>query len=363
MKLTRPTARQERWMAAAARLGVAADTPWLLERNGGWKTVSLLTRCLFSALGTLIAVLMAAFCWLLQLPGPMLIAGIIAIAVAELLIARRKLFRAGIEEALEFFGVLLVVTQLINSPSIYSETAFSLCIAIGMILVGIRMLNALFITAGAVMLSFTVYSANAGPFEYQSATTMAGAFCFAIATIALAAGVRQFMRLSTDRMLDWLVVVMPISGYCWSLRYNPTGLTFSLLRDNTLAALPLAMIALFGIAALVIGLRRRRHAPVLAAMLCLGSVAYELRSITGLALELRLILWGSIALLVTLGLIVYLRKPRNGITSIEIASGPEALELLELVGVSTLTPATAAAKPEYQGAGGNFGGGGASGKY
>lgn len=363
MKLTRPTAQQERWMAAAARLSVAADTPWLLERNGGWKTVSLLTRCLFSALGMLIAVLMAALFWLLQLPAPMLIAGIIAITVAELLIARRKLFRAGIEEALEFFGVLLVVAQLINSPSIYSDTAFALCIAIGIVLVGVRLLNALFISAGAITLSLTVYLANAGPFEYQSAMSAAGAFCFAVAIIALALGAKQFSRPSIDRMLDWLVVVMPLCGYGWSLRYNPTGSTLPMWRDNTLTALPLILIGVFGVVALMIGIRHRRHAPVLAAMTCLGCAAFELRSMTILSREFYLVMWGSAVLLATLALIAYLRKPRSGITSAEIASGSEALELLELAGVSTLTPSATTARPEYQGEGGSFGSGGASGKY
>lgn len=368
MNLARPTPQQERWLTVAARLGATSNTTWLLERSGGWKTVSILTRCAFFVLGVVAAALAAAFCWSLHLPVPMAVAGIVSIVAGETLITKRKFFGVGIEEGLEVTGLILIIAQVMDSTDTYNETTLSLWIAIGMALVGIRLLNALITTAAAVVLSFTVYSTithsgSTGLYEYQSARTLAGAFCFAIATATLVASAKQFRRPSIDRMLDWLVIAMPVVGYFWLLRYNPTGLTLPILRNNTLAVLPLAAIVLFGVAALVIGLQRRRHAPVFAAMLSVGCVAYELRSITGLALELRLILWGSVALLVTLGLIAYLREPRNGITSNEIASGPEALSLLELAGVSSLTPAASTAKPDYQGAGGSFGGGGASGKY
>src|SRR5690349_6923103 len=95
-----PTAQQERWMAAASRLDVPTDTPWLIERNGGWKSFSLLTRCAFFVLGVIAAGLTAGICYLLDFPGPMFVSGVIAIVAAEVLIAQRRLFRCGIEEAL-----------------------------------------------------------------------------------------------------------------------------------------------------------------------------------------------------------------------------------------------------------------------
>jgi uncharacterized membrane protein YgcG len=171
-------------------------------------------------------------------------------------------------------------------------------------------------------------------------------------------------RPSIDRILDWLVIALPVCGYVWLAQTNAHGLTLASLDDSWMSALSLLLIAAFAVIALVLGIRRRRHAPVLTAMLGIGCVAYELRNLTGLALEIRLILWGSVALLTTLGLNVFLRKPRHGITSSEIETGPGSLELLELAGVSALTPsAITSTKPEYQGSGGAFGGGGASGKF
>jgi hypothetical protein len=75
-------------------------------------------------------------------------------------------------------------------------------------------------------------------------------------------------------------------------------------------------------------------------------------------------MWGTLALLISLGLIAVLRKPRNGITPSEVETGSGSLQLLELAGVSSLAPqAPAPNSPTYEGAGGGFGGGGASGKF
>ncbi len=352
-------------MVAAARLKLAADTPWLVERSGGWKTISFLTRCAFFVLGVIAAVLTAGICYLMHLPGPMFVAGVIAIVVAEMLIMKRRLFGGGIEEALEITGLMLIVAQVMDSSHNYDEGTLSLWVALVLALAGARLLNALFITLAALALSFSLYSVlRSGSSDYLFAAMVTSVFCFGIAAIALAAGAKQFQRPSIDRILDWLVIAMPVCGYIWLAQANAHGLTLASLHEGLKPFLPLLLITLFAVVALGVGLRRRHHAPVLAAMLGIGCVAYELRNLTGLTLELRLILWGSVALLVTLGLNVYLRKPRNGITSSEIETGSGSLDLLELVGASALTPpATAPADPRYQGAGGSFGGGGASGKF
>lgn len=365
MSYFRPTPQQERWMAAAARLKVAADTPWLVERSGGWKTVSLLTRCAFFVLGVVAAALTSGVIYLMHLPGPFFVAGVIAVVGAEVLIAQRRLFGGGIEEALEITGLVLMLAQVLDATHTYGEATISLWVAIALVLAGARLLNFLFITVAALVLSFSLYSTmRSDSFDYVSAATWASVFCFGVAAMALAVGAVRVLRPSIDRILDWLVIALPVCGYIWLAQTNTYGLTFASLHGSLMAALPLLLITAFAVAALLAGMHRRRHAPVLAAMLGLGCVAYELRNLTGLALELRLIMWGSLALLATLGLIAFLRKPRRGITSNEMETGSGSLQLLELAGVSTLAPpAAAATKPEFQGGGGSFGGGGASGKF
>ena len=365
MSAYRPTPQQERWLAAAARLGVAKDTPWLIERSGGWKITSLLSRCAFFVLGVVAAALTTGILYLMHIPGPMFIAGVLAVIVTETLIVQRRLFGAGIEEALEIAGLLLVLAQVLDAMHINSDAAISLWVAIAFAHASARLLNPLFTTVAAAVLSFALYlTVRSGTGDYLFAAAVASVMCFGIAAVALAAGAMRFARPSIDRMLDWLVIAMPVCGYVWLAQGNVYGFIWASLNAGLLPLLPLSLVTAFAVIAALVGIRRRRHAPVLASLLCLACMGYELRNFTGLALEWRLILWGSIALLVTLVLNAWLRMPRNGITSNAVADGAESLQLLELVGVSSLgAQPTASAPSAYEGAGGGFGGGGASGKF
>lgn len=365
MSSFRPTAQQERWLVAAARSGVAAVTPWVAQRSGGWRTFSLLTRCAFFVLGIVAAALTTGMIYLLHIPGPMFVAGVIAIIVTETLIVRRRLFGAGIEEALEISGLVLMLAQVLDATYTYNEATIAVWLAIAFAHAGARLLNPLFTTVAAALLSFALYVAvRSDAFDYVQAATVAGIFCFVVAAIALAIGAKRFARPSIDRMLDWLVVAMPVSGYAWIAYTNHYWLSLASFDSSVTLPLALSLLISFAIAAVWIGLQRRRHAPLLATLLCIGCLAYELRNLTGLPLELRLILWGSLALLTTLVLIVVLRKPRRGITSAEIETGSNSMQLLELAGVSALTPQTpASGGATYQGEGGGFGGGGAGGRF
>jgi hypothetical protein len=365
MNSFRPTVQQERWLVAAARSGVAADTPWLAEHSGGWRTFTLLTRGAFFVLGVVAAALAAGVIYLLHIPAPMFVAGVIAIVVTEALIVRRRLFGAGIEEALEISGLVLMLAQVLDATNTYNEATIAVWLAIAFAHAGARLLNPLFITVCAALLSFALYTAvRSDIHDYVQAGTVTGIFCFLVAAIALAFGAKRFARPSIDRMLNWLVIVMPVGGYMWITQINRYWLSLALLDSSVMSPLPLLLLMTFAAAFLWIGLQRRRHAPLLAALLCVGCLAYELRNLTGLPLELRLILWGSLALIATLSLNVVLRKPRRGITSAEIEGGAASMQLLELAGVSVMTPqAPASGSATYQGEGGGFGGGGASGKF
>jgi uncharacterized membrane protein YgcG len=99
-------------------------------------------------------------------------------------------------------------------------------------------------------------------------------------------------------------------------------------------------------------------------------MAYELRNVTGLPLEARLIFWGGAALLLSLGLGRYLRTPRGGVSSNREAGDDELSDLLQLAGAGVLAPhgpraphAAPQAEAAFEGGGGTGGGGGASGGY
>jgi hypothetical protein len=164
-------------------------------------------------------------------------------------------------------------------------------------------------------------------------------------------------------MLDYLVVLLGPACYYWLTRGQDSGLTLNGLSHAGLrAVLPALAPLLFAAVALVVGLRRRTHAPLLAVALCLVCVGYELRDFTGLALYLRLILCGSVLLAAAILLERYLRTPRRGITSRPLDAPAGLADLLQLAGAASLTPQPQATAP-YRGGGGGFGGGGASGEF
>jgi hypothetical protein len=333
----RPTVQQERWMAVASGVGGGRRTPWLTERTGSWVAAKPLMRCALFVLGAVAAGLTAAVFYFTQFPGYLLLAGLCLICVAEWLVLRRHLFGAGIEEALELAGLLMLVFQVEELGLEDFGTRITLLMALMLAIAGFRFLNPLFIVLAAAALSLAI--------DFGGAHAMARAFCFAAAAAALCAGGIKWRRPAYDQMLDWLVVIMPLVGYAWPAR----------------AAV--FVLAPYGAAALYIGICRRRHAPLLAFMACMGCIGYELRNLTSLALEAKLILWGSVILLLALALGRYLRTPRAGISS-EEREESEFLDLLPLAGAGALTPPSAdPAAAEFKGGGGAGGGGGASGNY
>jgi uncharacterized membrane protein YgcG len=182
----------------------------------------------------------------------------------------------------------------------------------------------------------------------------ASVFCYATGVIALLAGRFEFRRPSHDRMLSWLAVIMPLGGFLW------------LVSEHSLAIRIFTGLAgtAFGVAALIIGVRRRAHALLIACLVCFGCAAFQLRDLTALSIKVKLILWGSAALLLALGLNRYLRTPRRGITSRQLGEGSSAaLDLVQLASAAALSPKPSPAAPQFKGGGGTFSGGGADGSY
>jgi hypothetical protein len=269
------------------------------------------------------------------------------------LIVGRRHFWSGIEEALEVAGLTLLAVECWSHVDWHSAGAWFVGTALA--IAGVRLLNPLFTTLAALAL---VLALDAPPLA-------SGLVCYGVGFAALVAGAYSFRRPSHDRMLDALVVVMPVAGYVWSAERGQHWSTFDYLHGDISAwIVPLCSLA-FGAIALATGLRRRAHPPLISFMLCVACTAYELRNLTGLSLETRLIVWGSILLLVSVTVDRQLRIGRAGITSRPLREEEDSAGLVVLAGSAALTPQTApqqAAAP-FEGGGGGFAGGGASGKY
>jgi hypothetical protein len=362
----RPTPEQERWMQVASRTKLKRDTSWLTERISGWTAVTSLTRCAFFIFGIFAAGLIATVFHLLRVPGFLLISGLFLVGVAEWLVVKRRLLGAGVEEAFELAGLLLIAFEFVDVQRDPSSVRISLLITTMLLVAGLRLLNPLFITLSVMAFSSTIdftwvrYDGGAIPHA-----PVASAFCLAVAGAALYINKVKFRRPSYDQTFNWLVLTMPLAGYLWFETQNAAELSVETFGAEVFVRfLPVLALMTFGLTALIVGIRRRTHAPIIAFMICVGCVAYELRHLTTLSLQAKLIGWGTLALLLTIGLDRYLRTPRRGITSNQFPEIKGSLDLLQLAGASALAPPSVQpSDAPFKGGGGTFGGGGASGSY
>lgn len=336
--------------------------PIFAERIGGWRNARLVTRCAFFVLGTVAASMTASIFGMLHIEPPYLIPGVLLVAAAEWLIVQRRLAFAGVEEALELAGLSLIAIWVFSHVDPSQETLGSLLVVIAFGIAGLRLLNPLFTTAAAAALSVALLLALERPEANNQ--VWAGLFCYALAWLALGLGAMRFKRPSYDRMLCWLVIAMPPAGYLW-LASAQGFEAIDYLHNHSFRVLLAALMPLvLGLAALATGLRRRSHGPLVAFMGCIACVAFELRRLTGLSFEARLMVWGSALLTGALIIERLLRKPRAGITSRKLGDGQETLGLLELAGAGAIAAQghSESARGVRTG-GGGFGGGGASGEY
>jgi hypothetical protein len=374
MTSLRPTPQQERWLRIADREQQLRDAPWLAKQIGGWTRATLISRCAFFILGVFASALVAAVLDLLHVTHFLLVSGPILILAAEWLIRRKRLFGSGIEEALELSGILMIALQGLSSNA-SEDIKFWLLAGVALLVAGIRLLNPLFVMLSAAALSVALYHASVHGFASPMSASMQGlpslifasrisaAFCLVLACGALYLQRHQWPRPSIDEMFSWLIVSMPLGAYLW-ITNAAFGLTLDSLHHSALSKiLPLLILMLFALTALTVGIRRRGHAPIIAFMICIGCVAHELRDLTHLPLQTKLILGGCVALLCMLGLDAYLRRPRRGITSNRLQQSLEPSDLVHLAGVSGLSPQAITTVAPFKGGGGDFGGGGASGSY
>jgi hypothetical protein len=363
----RPTIDEERWLAVASRLRRRADEGELAARTGGWRVTGPLARVALFVLG-LVA---AALAWgLLGVQGGLgvISSGLVVLVAGEWLIRSRRLHASGVEEGLIVAAVGLLLVRLLTWVS--DDLALPALI-LALLLAGLRLLNSLLTTLAAFVLVGWLArqplglgidaTLGYGTFAVLAAVAFGGA--------ALAAGGREFRRPAHDRMLDWVVATLPAGAYLhaggWAAALQP-----ELLLETAAAAAPRVLVpvalAAFAVAALVVGLRRRTHAPLLAFLGCTAAVLLETYRYVGLPAEAWLVLCGVALLAAGVALDRWLRAPRAGVTSARLTDREGPLDLLQLAGASVLAqrdaPSPAAGDGVTPG-GGRYGGGGASGSW
>jgi len=367
----RITPDQERWLAVASHLGTAAPRDVLTERAGGWRSTGALARIALFLLGLVAAALLLGIIGF-HSETTLLIAGLVAALAAEWLVVTKRLFASGIEEGLCVAGYLLIagwLTTVISTPAGFSTGLIATLVLIAAAgAAGLRLLNPLVTTCAVVAFVFWVASTEVGRALEQAiggGGTSLIVGC-SLAVLALVLGAREYRRPSHDRMLDWLVVTLPVAAYAQSTSWRVYA-AFDYTGSSSSRLVTVALLMALAAAMLIIGLRRRRHAPLLGFMGCIACLAIELRGATALATETWLVVCGLVALVAGVVLDRYLREPRNGLTSAPLSSREGPLDLLQTVGAAVLAQRTASELPQPEtsvtGGGGKFGGGGASGSY
>jgi hypothetical protein len=354
MIIARPTVAEERWLLLAARYRSLRAAAEKTGNGGSWKTTTWLSRCLGVLLGLFGMSLFASV--LALVPSRLLVGGLVLVATAEWLVAKRRVYRSGIEELLYVCGATAIAAQLLLWSDGNNEALAVVLVATAVLLVGWRLLNPLFTTVAIAGYSLAIALAGHHFFDGRLNSLEAEIACAVLAITALIAGGREWLRPSHDRMLDGLVIIMPWCAFGWQLVY--TGLATN--RDYW-AALALAL-GFFAVNAFV-GVRRRLHAPLIGALGSLACAVYALYRLLPWPMYWKLIATGGVLLVVSVLLDRRLRNRGEGLTSRKI-DDPAGLDLLQLAGAAHLTPAPGAAPPAgVPGQGGDFGGGGASGRF
>lgn len=353
MIIARPSVEQERWLALADRypaLRVAVDQS---GGAGSWKTTTKWGRVLGFLLGLLGTGLLGGV--LSPLPSPMLVGGLVLVVVAEWLVAKRRVFRSGIEEAVYLCGTVAVVVQFIIWSDGDNAALGVAMVAVAVLLAGWRLLNPLFTTLAVAALSLAIALVGAGLFDSRLNMREACVFCVVVALVAVLAGRRIWQRPAHDAMLDGLVIVMPWLGFGWLVAYGWRG-------DRMLAWGALVLALFFLVLLLAVGLRRRRHAPLAGALGNLACAGFAVHELLRWPHYLELIAAGAGLLVVAVIVERRLRNRCEGLTS-DVVEEADDESLLPLAGAAHLAPAGVAPQPAVQGGGGEFGGGGASGRF
>jgi hypothetical protein len=297
-----------------------------------WRTHTVLLRAVFFVL-TLVGIgAVILFFHLISLSMKGVVAGVIAIAVAEFLI-RKRWWWTGVEEALWIGGVYAMLSELPSSGTPESN----LVLAAGAALPGVRVRNPLF---GALAAIFIVIYFE----ERFDLGVIAALVIGVVASIAL---LRTWQRPSTEWLWIVIAIVMPLAGYANA--------------DPAWRTVTIPLYAAFALFALMLAIAKRHHALFLTGGIAVAIASIELgRVLEVLPLEAKLALGGAFLLGGSWLTARALRDRTRGIVVTPAALTPfdDAVEVAATVNLpqQDFTPA-------QQEGGGEFGGAGATGKY
>lgn len=259
------------------------------------------------------------------------IAGILAIALAEYLIRARLWYWTGVEEALWIGGVYSMISELPSSGRPEANLVLGAAAAVA----GARVRNPLF---GALAAGFFAY-------YIERRFDLGVVAALVIALIAAFALLRTWRRPSNEFLCIAIAVTLPIAGY--------------FAADAVWRNATIALYAAFGAVTLFLAIRYRHHALFLAGGIGLAIASLEFGRMIHTPMEAKLAAGGALLLA---GSWIVSRALRDRTTG--IVATPAKLtafdDELEIAATIALPQQEFEQKTEP---GGEFGGAGATGKY
>jgi hypothetical protein len=296
-----------------------------------WRTHGLLLRIVFFGLTCVGVAALNVFLDLIGVPKQGLVVGVVAIAIAEVLI-RNGWWWTGVEEALWIGGVFSMITELPSSGTPESNLVLAAAAAIP----GVRLRNPLF---GVIAAAFVVT-------WFEKRLDLGVIAALVLAMIAVVALLRTWKRPSTEWLWVGMAVVLPVVG--------------SFYADARWHFVTLTLYAAFAVSAMACAILKRHHALFLSGGVALAIALIEGHRHIPLLLEAKLAVLGAILLAGSWILARALRGRTTGVVVTPAALTPfdDAVEIAATVNVPQPEFAPPAEAP-----GGEFGGAGATGKY
>jgi hypothetical protein len=280
----------------------------------------------------------------LRLPEHVPVA-IFCIAIAELLIQRRRFFGTGIESALWAGALVSLILALPSSGKVEAILVFALAAAIA----GLRMRNAFFGTLAAILV--VVYAAQ--KWHGAAPPIIAGIALGLVAAFALA---RQWRRESTEELFAAMAIALPAAGYIASLT--------EIFAKSRWWIVVLFVIG--GAAMMAAAIRLRHRAMLIAASVAIAITAVEARDVIDTSREVKQIIAGLLLIVIARAIAHALRDRTSGfvITPSSMTKYDEAIQLVGAVSIPHhQAPADTGGPKIESGHGSSFGGAGTGGDY